>query len=79
MLHFLKRSKQDVHRIPWWPLFLVSLSRCVFFSALFSFGTKGIVDVFPAILMSQLGSSPRQELIGKCIEQVYTKRDKKQY
>lgn len=52
MLHFLKRSKQDVQKSLWWPLFLVSLSRCVLFSAVFSFGTKGIVDISPAILIS---------------------------
>lgn len=52
MLHFLKRSKQDVQRFFGGLLFLVSLSRCVLFSAVFSFGTKGIVDIFPAILIS---------------------------
>lgn len=58
---FWKRSKQDVLR---GPLFLVSLSRGVLFAAVFSFGTKGIVDIFLAILISWLCSSPKQELIG---------------
>lgn len=74
VLHFLKRSKQDVQRFFGGLLFLVSLSRCVLFSAVSSFGTKGIVDIFPAILISWLCFSPKQELIGKCIEQIYNKR-----
>lgn len=49
--HFLKCSKQDVQRFLGGLLFLASLPRYVLFSAVSSFGTKGIVDVFPVILI----------------------------
>lgn len=44
MLHFLKRSKEDMQTIPWWPLFPVTLPTCV------QLGTKGIVDISPSSL-----------------------------
>lgn len=50
--HFLKRSKQDVQRFLGGLLFLASPPRYVLFSAISSFGTKGIVDIFPAVLIS---------------------------
>lgn len=40
MLHFLKRSEQDILKDLWWPLFLVSLSTCVLSSAVSQFGDQ---------------------------------------
>lgn len=41
MLHFLDRSKQDVQKLLWCPLFLVSLSSYVLFELFSALGPKG--------------------------------------